>query len=137
MKIKWSSEQHRLPWWLSGIEPTCQCRRHIFDPRIRKIPWRRKWEHIPIFSPGKSHGQRSLVGYSTWGCKRVGQDLATKAHQQCPFTFICIHLYLDFSHIYICIYIYICKKWKITVLSILVNESVYLMWEREYMPGEI
>ena len=28
--------------------------------------------------PGKSHGQRSLVGYSQWGCKRAGQDLATK-----------------------------------------------------------
>ena len=28
--------------------------------------------------PGKSHGQRSLVGYNPWGCKRVGHDLATK-----------------------------------------------------------
>ena len=28
--------------------------------------------------PGKSHGQRSLVGYSPWGCKRAGHDLVTK-----------------------------------------------------------
>ena len=38
-----------------------------FDPWIRKIPWRRKWQPTPIFLPGKSHGQRSLVGYSPWG----------------------------------------------------------------------
>ena len=31
---------------------------------VRKIPWRRKWQHTPIFLPGESHGQRSLVGYS-------------------------------------------------------------------------
>ena len=40
-----------------------------FDPRARKIPWRRKWQPIPIFLPGKSHGQRSLVGYSPWSWK--------------------------------------------------------------------
>ena len=32
-----------LPWWLSGKEPTCQCRRCRFDPWVMKIPWRRKW----------------------------------------------------------------------------------------------
>ena len=31
------------------------------------------------FLPGESHGQRSLVGYSSWDCKRVGYDLATKS----------------------------------------------------------
>ena len=30
-------------------------------------PWRRKWQLTPVFFPGKSHGQRSLVGYSPWG----------------------------------------------------------------------
>ena len=52
-----------LPWWLSGKEPTCQCRRCRSNPWVRKIPWRRKWQPIPVFLPGKSHGQRSLVGY--------------------------------------------------------------------------
>ena len=28
-----------------------------------KMPWRGKWQPTPIFLPGKSHGQRSLVGY--------------------------------------------------------------------------
>ena len=45
---------------------------------VRKIPWRRKWQPTPIFLPGKSHGQRSLAGYSPWGHKRVGCGLATK-----------------------------------------------------------
>ena len=50
-----------------------QCRRPRFDPWVRKILWRRKWQPTPvffrIFLPGKSHGQRSMVGYSPWGHK--------------------------------------------------------------------
>ena len=34
-----------------------------FDPCVRKIPWRRKWQPTPVFLPGESHGWRSLVGY--------------------------------------------------------------------------
>ena len=42
-----------------------------------KIPWRRKWQPIPVFLPGKSHGQRSLVGYiQLYGGARVRQNLA-------------------------------------------------------------
>ena len=37
--------------------------------RVRMIPWRRKWQPTPVFLPGKSHRQRSLVGYSLWHCK--------------------------------------------------------------------
>ena len=32
-------------------------------PRLMKIPWRREWQHPPVFLPGKSHGQRSLGDY--------------------------------------------------------------------------
>ena len=60
---------------LSGKESTCQCRSCRFDPWIRKIPWRRKWQPTPDFSPEKSHGLRNLVGYGPW---RVEQDLETK-----------------------------------------------------------
>ena len=35
---------------------------HGFDPWIGKIPWRRAWQPTPVFLPGESHGQRSLVG---------------------------------------------------------------------------
>ena len=40
-----------------------------FRPWVRKIPGRKEWQPTPIFLPGESHGQRSLVGYSPWGCK--------------------------------------------------------------------
>ena len=56
-----------FPSEASGKEPTCQCRRHQrlrFDPWVRKIPWRRARQPTPVFLPGESHGQRSLVGYS-------------------------------------------------------------------------
>ena len=46
-----------------------QCRRPRFDPRVGKIPWRKVWQSTPIFLPGKSHGQRTLAGYSHWGHK--------------------------------------------------------------------
>ena len=43
-----------LPRWLSGKKKsTCQCRRHVFDPWVGKIPWRKKWQSTPVFSPGK------------------------------------------------------------------------------------
>ena len=76
--VTWNSE---LPRWLSGKESPCQCRRCQFNLWVTKILWRRKWQPTPIFLPGKSHGQRSLVGYSPCGCKRVGDDLATKQKQ--------------------------------------------------------
>ena len=41
--------------------------RHGFDPWVRKIPWRRKWQATPVILPGESHGQRSLVGYIVLG----------------------------------------------------------------------
>ena len=46
-----------------------QCGRPRFDPWAGKIPWRRKWQPAPVFWPGESHGQRNLVGYSSWGRK--------------------------------------------------------------------
>ena len=42
-----------------------------FDPRVRKIPWRGEWLHTPVFLPGESHGQRSLVGYGPWSDKEL------------------------------------------------------------------
>ena len=40
----------------------------FFDCTYRGC-WRRQWHLTPVLLPGKSHGQRSLVGYSPWGCK--------------------------------------------------------------------
>ena len=44
-------------------------RRLRFSLWVGKIPWRRKWQHTPVFSLGKFHGQKSLAGYSPWGRK--------------------------------------------------------------------
>ena len=68
-----------FPDGAGGKEHTCQCRckRHRFDPWDGKIPWRRAWQPTPIFLPGESHRQRSLVGYSPWGCKQSDTTEAT------------------------------------------------------------
>ena len=63
-----------LPRWLSSKESACKCKRYRrcgFDPQVGKIPWRRKWQPTPVFFPGKSHGQRSLTGYSPWGRREL------------------------------------------------------------------
>ena len=52
-------------------EPVGQCRRLGFNPWIRKIPWRRKWQPILVFLPREFHGQGSLVGYSPWSHKEL------------------------------------------------------------------
>ena len=56
---------------VSGKESSWQrrLRKLGFDPWVRNIPWRRKLQSIPVFLPGKFHGQRNLVGYSSWSCK--------------------------------------------------------------------
>ena len=64
-----------LPRWLSGKESICQgrrCWRHRFSPSVGKISlWRRKRKSTPVSLPEKSHGQRSLVGYSPWCHKEL------------------------------------------------------------------
>ena len=66
--IPWSTLG--LPWWLRWRRGCLQCGRPGFDPWVRKIPWKRAWQHSPGM-PGEFHAQRSLVGYSPWGCKEL------------------------------------------------------------------
>ena len=64
-----------FPGSASGNEPVHQCSRHkrcSFDPWVRKIPWRRKWQCTPVFLPGESYGQRNLVVYCPYCCKESG-----------------------------------------------------------------
>ena len=73
-----------FPRWHSGKESTCQCwrfRRLRFDPWVGKIPWSRKWQHTPVFLPGKFYGQRRLAGYSPWNCK----EFDSTEHTHTPF----------------------------------------------------
>ena len=69
-----------LPGSSSGKEPTCQCRRckrHSFNPRVRKTPWRKAWQPTPVFLSGEAHGQRSLVGCSPWALAELDATEAT------------------------------------------------------------
>ena len=67
-----------LPWWLRWQRICLQCRRPGCDPWVEKIPWKKAWEPTPVFLPGESHKQRSLVA-SVHGVTRIGHDLATNA----------------------------------------------------------
>ena len=52
------------------------------------IPWRRKWQPTPIFLPGKSHGQRSLVGL--WGRKESDMtENSTHTRNRLSFSWVC------------------------------------------------
>ena len=65
-------QNHVLAWAFLGgsvMKNHLRCRRHGCKPLVGKIPWRRKWQPTPVFLPGKSHGQRSLMGYNPWDCK--------------------------------------------------------------------
>ena len=53
-------------------------------PGAGKFPWRRKWQPTPVFLPGKSHRQKSLVGYSPWGRKESDTTEQLSTHPCFP-----------------------------------------------------
>ena len=62
-----------------------ECGRPRFNPWVRKIPWRRKWQPTPVLLPGKSYGWRRVVGYCPWGHKESDTvAAAAKSVQLCP-----------------------------------------------------
>ena len=96
-------------------ESPCEWRRHWrprFDSWVRKIPCRRKWQPTAVFLPEKFNGQRSPVGYSPRGCKRVRHNWVTEhtlqrlyghhrlkyllsgpLHKKCAYTLYDLHDY--------------------------------------------
>ena len=68
-----------LPSWLSGKEPACQYRRHSrrgFSPWVGKIPWRRKWQPMPVILPGKIPWTEEPERLQSMGSQIVGHDWA-------------------------------------------------------------
>ena len=61
--------------WLSGKNPPAKTRNAGYAVLVHlwvgKISWRKRWQPTPVFLPRKSYGQRRLVGYSPWGCKKL------------------------------------------------------------------
>ena len=76
-----------------------------------EMPWRRVWLLIPIFWPGESHGQRNMVGCSSWGSQRVRPDWVTK-HSTAEFQ-IYFYVATHFFPIKISVHLYsIIVKYK-------------------------
>ena len=77
-----------LEFWYTpdGLAGRLWCIRHKrlrFDPWVRKIPWRRKWQPTPVFLPGEPHRQRSLADCGPWGHKETDTEwLSMYAHTQ-------------------------------------------------------
>ena len=91
-------------------------RSHGFNPWIGKNPWRRKWQLTPVSLPGKSHGERSLVGYSSVGFLTVGHNWVTKQTN----TFVVVYF---LSHVQL-----IVTSWTIArqaSLSFTVSQSLF------------
>ena len=72
-------------WWKCSKIDQCdgfrRCKKQRLDPWVGKIRWRRAWQPTPVFLPGRSHGQRGLVGYMvhgvTWSQTRLTGQLST------------------------------------------------------------
>ena len=85
-------------WWRTGkpgmlLSMGLQRVAHNWAPELNCLltlglspsPWRKKWQPTPVLLPGKSYGQRSLVGYCPWGCKELDMtELRYLLIKQCP-----------------------------------------------------
>ena len=108
-----------FPGGTSGKESTYKCRRrkrHVFDPWVLKISWRRAWQPTPVFLPGKSHGHRSLVDYSPWGHKESDTIEVTENTHIYVRVYIYIYnwtdiLYILYNYIYIYVYYVYIYNW--------------------------
>ena len=86
---------YQLPPWLNSKETTCNTGDLGLIPVLGRTPWRRKRQPTPVFFPGKSYRQRSLVSYSPWGHKSCTW-LVTKLpppYIVCACMCVCIHIY--------------------------------------------
>ena len=80
--LTWASQGYR------GSESTCEVEDSGSIPGSGRFPWRRTWPPMPVFLPGKLHGQRSLAGYiQSMRLRRVGHDRVTD--HTCWFTILC------------------------------------------------
>ena len=79
MKIYYPKNEYNILWnlnickiiaqWWRICLPMQETQEMWVWSRLRKIAWSRKWQTNPVIFPGKSHRQRSPVGYKPWGHK--------------------------------------------------------------------
>ena len=72
-----------FPGGLDGQESACNAGDPSSIPGSGRSPGEGHANPLQYFLPGKSRGQKRLVGYSPQSCKRVGHDLATKQGNSC------------------------------------------------------
>ena len=77
-KIPWTEEPARL----QSMGSLSQTRLNTSLSLFTFMHWRRKWQSAPALLPGKSHGRKSLIGYSPWGCKEL--DTTERPHFTSP-----------------------------------------------------
>ena len=90
-----------LPWWVSCKEPACQCRRckkHGFDPWVRKTPWRRDRLPTPVFLgfPGGSAGEESACNVEDLG-SIPGSGRSPGGRHDSPLQYSCLETPMDRS----------------------------------------
>ena len=103
-----------------------QCRRLVFNPWVRKIPWRRKWQPIPAFLPGKSQGQRSLESYSPWDRKKFRQALETKNNcNNCIRTILTLRTFLC--------YFLVSNHITESLLMSVINMNMFSLLSRQFL----
>ena len=69
--FQWSRTEDRTSLVAQTIKNLPAMQEMQVQSQVGKIPWRRKWQPIAVFLPGKFYGQRNLVGYSPLGCKKL------------------------------------------------------------------
>ena len=83
--FSFASLYQALLWAPTVLSPLASCgqsqRSSFFPFRLPMLHWSRKWQPTAVFLPGKSCGQRSLVGCSSWDCKELDttEQLSTHA----------------------------------------------------------
>ena len=111
-----------LPWLLSGKESTCS-----EGDKVWSLSWEDSLKkEMPIHSSilsGKSHGQRTLVGYCPWGQKWAGHCLSTEQQQIHVHVRVCVYIYIFiYTHSYNLV-------WN-TRNVLAENKSVILAWKK-------
>ena len=105
-------------------DTTLWCKRHGFDPWVRKILWRRKWQPTAAFLPGEFHRQRNLVGCSPWDLKsqlRLSNFTITTTTK-------CVSIYgTNWKRTDIWFEMRLSRVWSMGWLSVLMNFHFHLL----------
>ena len=106
---------------LSGKDSTCNARDLGSIPGSGRFPWRIKWQPTALFLPGECHGQKSLVGYSPWGCKESDTTEHTHAVQVHQTKLLnCIKGYANVLQAHVDPCIHLCPTHMCVCISLLI-----------------